>query len=138
MKQIPIFVAILLALSLILLIGFGGTGLNVVASPDDHFFPYSTGHVLIDLTNGWWGRNIRVEQISFSIEAISNFDWKVGNYSSNISPGEAIRIQANLTVREYRSGVFNYSLTIEFVQSRVFNFGSEGAQQTIRGNITIS
>lgn len=138
MKQISIFVAILLALSLVLLIGFGGTGLNVVASFDDHFSPYSVGHVTIDLRNGWWGRNIRLEQISFSIETISNIDWKVSNYPSNIAPGETIRIQANLTVLEYRTGVFNYSLTIEYVQSTVFSLGSEEAVQTVRGNITIS
>ena len=131
-------IAMLLVSSLMLLMGLGGTGLHTNVETDSEYRPNRIGHVSIELKNKWWLRNIRLKQILFSIDEIQNFEWKIENYTSNISPGQTIHIQADLTIQEQKMGIFYYNLTIGYSQSLIFNLGSEEKQQVISGNITIS
>ena len=132
------FISIMLISSIMLLIGFGGTGLQAKVSTDGKYHPYIIGHMLIEVRNGWWLRNINLTQISISIDNIQTLKWEVGKYTSNISPGETINIPANLTILEYKFGVFSFQMTISYTQSSVFTFGLEEARYIISGNITIS
>jgi hypothetical protein len=138
MKRLSLFVAILLVLSLLLLIGLGGAGMSVKVDLDEQYHPYSTGHVLIELSNGWWWRAITIQNISLLVSEITYYDWQTGNYTADIPPSQTLYIQANLTIREYRLGTFAFNLTIEYLQTTVFGLGSERMEKSISGNITIS
>jgi len=137
MRQIPILVAILLTISLIFLIGISGSGLNVDVVPDGHFSPYYLGHVSIALKNGWWTRSIGLEKIDFKIENINLFKWEIGNYTSSLPAGGSTSILANLTIQEWASGAFNYSLTITYTESTILWFGSAQTQQVVNGTINV-
>lgn len=137
MRQIPILVAILLTISLILLIGISGSGLNVDVFPDGHYSPYSLGHVSIALKNGWWARSINLEKIDLKIENINAFKWEISNYTSSLPAGGSTSILANVTIQEWTSGTFNYSLTLTYTQSTMLWFGSAQTQQVVNGTINI-
>ena len=115
MRKITSMVAYLLVFSLLLLVGFGGTGLNVTIELEKQYRPYTAGQVWIKLENGWWWRTIKVDRIRFSIENIHNFRFEVENYTLTLQAGQTILIQANLTILEYSLGIFNFNLTIESV-----------------------
>jgi len=138
MRKITSMIASLLVFSLLLLVGFGGTGLNVTIELEKQYRPYTAGQVWIKLENGWWWRTIKVDRIRFSIENIQNFRFEVENYTLTLQAGQTILIQANLTILEYSLGIFNFNLTIEYTQSSIFTFGSEKVLSVEMGNITIS
>lgn len=135
---VNVTIVILLVSSLMLLMGLGGTGLHTNVEIDTEYRPNRIGHVSIELKNRWWLRDIQLKQILISIDEIQNFEWEIEDYTSNISPGQTIRIQANLTILEQKLGIFYFNLTISYSQSLLFNLGSEEKQQVIPGNITIS
>lgn len=138
MRKNTSIVASLLVFSLLLLVGFGGTGLNVTIELEKQYRPYTTGQVLIELENGWWRRTIKVDRIQLSIKNIQNFRFEVENYTLTLQAGHTVLIRANLTILEYSLGVFNFNLTIEYTQSSIFTFGSERMLSVEIGNITIS
>jgi len=137
MKQIPVLVVILLTVSLILLIGMSGTGLSVDVVLDEHYYPYSVGHVSITLRNGWWGRSVDVKEINLTIESLNALKWEISNYTASLSPGATMSISANLTIQEWRSGQFSYNLTVFYSQSTFLWFGSTESQQIVNGTITV-
>lgn len=137
MRQVPVLVAILLTVSLLLLIGMSGTGLSVEVILDDHYYPFSPGHVSITLKNGWWARSIDVREFNFTIENLHSLKWEVQNFTPTVSPGATMSILANITIQEWRSGQFRYNLTVFYSQTSFLWFGSVASQHTVNGTITI-